>query len=124
MSILFSAVALLLALVGLFGVVAYSVSQRTREFGVRMALGAQPKDVLQMVLKQGMLLAISGIVFGLLLSAATARVMQSLLFQVQATDLKTYLSLGLALTSAAMLAAYFPARRATKVDPATALHYE
>ena len=64
-----------------------------------MALGAQPKDVLQMVLKQGMLLAISGIVFGLLLSAATARVMQSLLFQVQATDLKTYLSLGLALTS-------------------------
>ena len=88
MSILFSAVALLLALVGLFGVVAYSVSQRTREFGVRMALGAQPKDVLQMVLKQGMLLAIGGIVFGLLLSAATARVMQSLLFQVQATDLK------------------------------------
>jgi ABC-type antimicrobial peptide transport system permease subunit len=124
MSILFSAVALLLALVGLFGVVAYSVSQRTREFGVRMALGAQPRDVLQMVLKQGMLLAISGIVFGLLLSAATARVMQSLLFQVQATDLKTYLSLGLALTGAAMLAAYFPARRATKVDPANALHYE
>lgn len=124
LSILFSAVALILALVGLFGVVAYSVSQRTREFGVRMALGAQPKDVLQMVLKQGLLLAIGGIVFGLLLSAAAARVMQTLLFEVQATDLQTYFSLGLALTIAAMLAAYFPARRATKVDPANALHYE
>ena len=124
LSILFSALALILALVGLFGVVAYSVNQRTREFGVRMALGAQPRDVLQLVLKEGMLLATGGIVFGLLLSAAAARITQRLLFEVQATDLQTYVLLGLTLTIAAMLAAYFPARRATKVDPVNALRYE
>jgi putative ABC transport system permease protein len=124
LSMLFSALALILALVGLFGVVAYSVSQRTREFGVRMALGAQPRDILQMVLKQGLLLAVSGIAFGLLLSAAAARITQSLLFQVQATDIRTYVSLCLVLTVAALLAAYVPARRATHVDPVNALHYE
>src|SRR5215813_5196446 len=121
---LFAFVALILTAVGLYGVIACAVSQRAHEKGVRMALGAQAKDVLTMVVKQGMALALSGVAIGLGASVALTRLMKDLLFEVSPTDPPTLSLIALLLTVVALLACYIPARRAMKVDPLVALRYE
>jgi len=120
----FAALGLLLTAVGIYGVMAHSVSQRTHEIGLRIAMGAQPGDVLKMIMKQGMTLALVGVVIGIIASFALTRVMKNLLFNVSATDVLTFVMVSLALTSVALLACWIPARRATKVEPIVALRYE
>ena len=120
----FSILALGLASVGIYGVMAYLVTQRTQEIGVRMALGAQKRDVLKLVVRKGMALAIIGAAIGLVASLALTRLMRSLLFEVTPTDWLTFVTASAVLLIAALLASYIPAHRATKVDPLTALRYE
>ena len=116
--------ALLLGLVGIYGVIAYSVSQRRREIGVRVAVGAQPAHILNLFVRSGLLLTGSGILLGIVLSAAAMRLMSSILFGVHPFDLPTYLIASVALLAAALLASYVPSRRALSVDPSEALRAE
>ena len=121
---LFASGALALAAVGIYGVISYSVTQRTNEFGIRVALGAQSRDVLALVVRQSMLLILTGTVIGLAASFALTRLLSSLLFGVSATDLPTFAIVSLVLIAVAMLASFIPARRATKVDPLVALRWD
>ena len=120
----FAGAALLLAGIGIYGVIAYAVAQRTRELGIRLSLGAQRGDVLMLIMRQGARLAVLGVVIGLLGAFAVTRALASLLYSVSATDPLTYITTALLLTCIALLACYIPARRATKVDPMIALRYE
>jgi putative ABC transport system permease protein len=116
--------ALLLGIIGLYGVIAYSVSQRTHEIGIRVALGAQKNDVFKLVVGQGMILAMIGVAIGIVSAFGVTRFLAGLLFGVKPTDPLTFLSVALVLTAVALLASYIPARRATTVDPMTALRWE
>jgi putative ABC transport system permease protein len=121
---IFGVVALILAAVGIYGVMSYAVTQRTHEMGLRMALGAQTSHVLALVVRQGMTMAVAGVVIGLGAAFALTRLLASLLYGVGATDPLTFLVISLLLASIALLACYLPARRATRVDPMVALRYE
>jgi len=121
---LFSLLALLLASLGVYGVMAYSVTQRTREIGIRMALGAPPRNIVKLVMKRGMFLVIAGVIIGLLGAFVLTRVVANLLFGISATDTITFLEITLLLVIISLLATLIPAWRATKVNPVNALRFQ
>jgi putative ABC transport system permease protein len=120
----FAAVALVLAAVGIYGVMSYSVSRRTHEIGLRMALGARPGDVIRIVVGQAMVLALVGACAGFLGALALGRFMSSFLYGVRPSDPLTFLAMSLILGAVALMASYIPARRATRIDPLLALRHE
>jgi putative ABC transport system permease protein len=121
---LFAGLATLLSAVGIFGVMNYSVALRTRELGLRLAVGAQPRQVLLLVLKQGLTLTIVGVVLGLAAAFALTRLLSGLLFGVGTFDATTFATISLLLIVVSLLACYLPARRAMRIDPLSALRYE
>jgi predicted lysophospholipase L1 biosynthesis ABC-type transport system permease subunit len=121
---LFSFTALTLAAVGIYGVISYSVARRTNEFGIRLAMGAQPNDVMTLVLGQGIALGVAGVIAGVAGAAALTRFLQELLFGISAFDPATFIMMAAVLLAVTVLACWAPARRATKVDPMIALRYE
>src|SRR3954470_10247227 len=121
---IFAGTALLLAAVGLYGVISYSVAQRTRELGIRIALGAQRSDVLRLILRQGMTVVAAGLIVGLAASFGVTRMIASLLYGISASDPFTFLLLSAVLVMVALVACWLPARRASAVDPIVALHAE
>jgi len=124
LSTFFASLALVLACIGLYGLLAYEVTRRTREIGMRMALGAEKNDVLRMVVGQGVRLALIGVAVGIAGALALTRFLSSLLYGVTPTDPLTFIAVSLILIAVALLACYIPARRAAKVDPMVALRYE
>ena len=121
---LFAGIALVLAIVGIYGVMSYSVTQRTHEIGIRMAIGARPRDVFTMILGHGMKLTLLGIGIGLLAAFGLTRLMETMLFGVRPTDVTTFTAISVLLVTVALLACYLPGRRATKVEPTISLRYE
>lgn len=120
----FAALALILAMIGLYGLISYSVLQRTRELGIRIALGAQERDVMRLIMGQGARLAVIGVAVGIVAGLALTQLMRSLLYGVSATDPLTFAGVAILLTAVAILACYIPARRAMRTDPIVALRYE
>jgi putative ABC transport system permease protein len=121
---IFAGLALILASVGIYGVMSYSVTQRTQELGVRIALGAQRRDIFSLVLKQGIILALIGVGIGLAAAIGLSKVVASVLYGISATDPVTFISVAVIMIAVALVACFFPARKATKVDPLTAMRYE